>query len=314
MLKHFGKLNSLSLKMLRQYQTLWLVATALTSLVLPSLAGSKKQHESSREVIVSVDPVWNIRHVLPPLDLQNNSVTDVKVNVGDVAYLPCRFPRVSSMHLVEVSWIRRSDWHILTTGTYSYTSDVRFNVLHKEGSDDWTLQLKYVDTRDNGTYECQSSTGTGVMSKYVNLHVSKPRATIHGPTELHVQEGETVSLICVIQQSKPPFVFWYHGIILVNNEDERSRFDVDTMVEKGKTTSSLTIKEARYDDSGNYSCLPPHVDPASVMVYVTKGDEAAAVHRRGASSGISVKPSSASFILAIFVIFKISIPRILSDR
>ncbi|XP_068243636.1 zwei Ig domain protein zig-8-like [Palaemon carinicauda] len=199
-----------------------------------------------------------------------------------------------------VSWIRRSDWHILTTGTYSYTTDVRFNVLHKEGSDDWTLQLKYVDTRDNGTYECQSYTGTGVVSKYVNLHVSKPRATIHGPTELHVQEGETVTLVCVIQQSKPPFVFWYHGIDLLNNEDERSRFYVDTEVEGGKTRSSLTIKEARYTDSGNYSCLPPHVDSASVMVYVTKGDEAAAVYRRGASSATSFKPSIASFIFLTF--------------
>lgn len=28
-------------------------------------------------------------------------------------------------------------------------------MLHAEGSDDWTLQIKYVQKRDNGTYECQ---------------------------------------------------------------------------------------------------------------------------------------------------------------
>ena len=38
---------------------------------------------------------------------------------------------------------------------FTYTNDERFQVLHGEGSDDWTLQIKYVQKRDNGTYECQ---------------------------------------------------------------------------------------------------------------------------------------------------------------
>jgi hypothetical protein len=40
---------------------------------------------------------------------------------------------------------------------FTYTNDERFQVLHSEGSDDWTLQIKYVQKRDNGTYECQVS-------------------------------------------------------------------------------------------------------------------------------------------------------------
>lgn len=38
---------------------------------------------------------------------------------------------------------------------FTYTNDERFQILHAEGSDDWTLQIKYVQKRDNGTYECQ---------------------------------------------------------------------------------------------------------------------------------------------------------------
>ncbi|KAF4525985.1 hypothetical protein B566_EDAN000777 [Ephemera danica] len=56
----------------------------------------------------------------------------------------------------KVSWVRRRDWHILTSGVFTYTNDERFQVAHTEGSDDWTLQIKYVQKRDNGTYECQS--------------------------------------------------------------------------------------------------------------------------------------------------------------
>ncbi|KAF4529048.1 hypothetical protein B566_EDAN006069 [Ephemera danica] len=59
-------------------------------------------------------------------------------------------------HLAKrISWVRRRDWHILTSGMFTYTNDERFQVLHAEGSDDWTLQIKYVQKRDNGTYECQ---------------------------------------------------------------------------------------------------------------------------------------------------------------
>ena len=49
------------------------------------------------------------------------------------------------------------DWHILTNGVLTYTSDSRFAVLHKEGSYDWILQIKFVQERDAGEYECQVS-------------------------------------------------------------------------------------------------------------------------------------------------------------
>lgn len=60
--------------------------------------------------------------------------------------------------MFQVSWVRRRDWHILTSGVFTYTNDERFQVAHTEGADDWTLQIKYVQKRDNGTYECQVGT------------------------------------------------------------------------------------------------------------------------------------------------------------
>lgn len=60
--------------------------------------------------------------------------------------------------LEQISWIRRRDMHIITVDRIVYTNDERFNILHVDGSDDWTLQIKFVQRRDNGTYECQVCT------------------------------------------------------------------------------------------------------------------------------------------------------------
>lgn len=36
-----------------------------------------------------------------------------------------------------------------------YTNDERFAILHTPGSNTWTLQIKFVQRRDHGMYECQ---------------------------------------------------------------------------------------------------------------------------------------------------------------
>ncbi len=38
-----------------------------------------------------------------------------------------------------------------------YNFGPRFAILHKEGTYDWVLQIKYVQERDAGIYECQVS-------------------------------------------------------------------------------------------------------------------------------------------------------------
>ncbi|XP_071538189.1 uncharacterized protein [Panulirus ornatus] len=282
---------------------LMVVLATLSCLLFDTSSQGLASTQKSSEETITEDPVWDIRHVLPELNLENNTVTDVTVNEGDIAHLPCRFPQLSTLHqaflLLQVSWIRRWDWHILTTGIYTYTSDMRFTVLHQEGSDDWTLQIMYAHTRDNGTYECQMYTGTGVLSQFVNLHVVTPLAAILGPKELHVQEGDTITLICVIQQSKPPFVFWYHGEKMVNYDGSRHRLNVITKVEGTRTHSRLTITDARSWDSGNYSCVPPNVEPAYVLVFVTEGDTVAAVQRRGHSSAASGSSSAVRMVATL---------------
>lgn len=58
----------------------------------------------------------------------------------------------------QVSWMRKRDLHILTSGIHTYTGDARFSVRHPEHSDDWDLRIEYVQKRDGGVYECQVNT------------------------------------------------------------------------------------------------------------------------------------------------------------
>lgn len=95
--------------------------------------------------------------------------------------------------ILQVSWVRHRDIHLLTVGRYTYTSDQRFRALHHPHSEDWILQIKYPQHRDSGMcihrkhrvffgyvmlnelnilgiYECQVSTSTP-MSHYIHLNV-----------------------------------------------------------------------------------------------------------------------------------------------
>ena len=56
---------------------------------------------------------------------------------------------------MQVTWIRIRDWHILTSGLQTYTADARFRVKLASEVAEWTLEIKYLQKRDDGTYYCQ---------------------------------------------------------------------------------------------------------------------------------------------------------------
>lgn len=53
----------------------------------------------------------------------------------------------------QVSWVRRRDWHILSSGDSLYTNDARFVATHEPTQSTYTLQIKFVQKRDHGIYE-----------------------------------------------------------------------------------------------------------------------------------------------------------------
>ena len=98
------------------------------------------------------------------------------------SYLVVKSTKTSS-HLLtrwistQISWIRHHDLHILTVGGYTYTADMRFRSVYNQDSEEWILQIQYVQRRDEGRYECQINTQP-VRSFFVHLKVigtSPPR-------------------------------------------------------------------------------------------------------------------------------------------
>ncbi|XP_068916511.1 zwei Ig domain protein zig-8 isoform X2 [Tenebrio molitor] len=224
---------------------------------------------------------------------------NVTALVGKSAYLSCR---VRNLGNKTVSWIRHRDIHILTVGSYTYTSDQRFQANHHPETDEWTLQIKWAQKRDGGIYECQISTQP-VRSYFVNLNVVEglagdepsreivnktklPTAQILGGPDLHVDKGSTINLTCSIRFSPEPpaYIFWYHRDDVISYDSNRG--GVSVITEKGDvTTSFLLIQHADISDSGKYSCSPSNADVASVRVHVLNGERPAAMQT--GSAGLS---------------------------
>ncbi|KAK3859116.1 hypothetical protein Pcinc_034735 [Petrolisthes cinctipes] len=130
--------------------------------------------------------------------LENVTVTNQTAQLGSTAFLHCNVRNPADKQFPyfyqQVSWIRRRDYQLLTSGPLTYSRDQRFGVVRPEDADDWALQIKFVQIRDEGAYECQVSTRTGRYGYVVNLAVVVPEAVISGSPERHVQAGSTISL------------------------------------------------------------------------------------------------------------------------
>ncbi|XP_076033160.1 zwei Ig domain protein zig-8-like isoform X1 [Oratosquilla oratoria] len=256
-------------------------------LLLPLLASSsgasaKAADEDLAEV--TEDPVGAIRHLLPEVNLERGrSITVVKGHRGETLFLPCRFPEVTQDQ--KVSWFRLRDWHILTTGVYTFTNDMRFSVLHTDGTIDWTLQLRKAQPSDNGTYECQMSTGSGVVSRFVEVMVAVPEARISttkgggsggvggSGAVARFHEGDTLTLSCVVKHTPSPtgvMVFWYHGSAMLNYGHSGGRHNITTKSEGMHAYSQLAITGVRPSDAGNYTCSSRNSRASTIVVSVTQ--------------------------------------------
>ena len=133
--------------------------------------------------------------------------------VGGTAFLQCQ---VHNLNNKSVSWLRERDRHILTVDRETFISDPRFSSLHTKTpiSDLVTLSIQKVRVSDGGRYQCQVS-AEDKISVVVELVVVSPLVRLFsaggGDQEIHVKEGSSVKLKCVVTNilEPPQYVTWY---------------------------------------------------------------------------------------------------------
>lgn len=111
-----------------------------------------------------------------------------------------------------------------------------------------------------------------------------PVIAMVGSPDMFVRAGSLINLTCIILNTPtaPSHVFWYHNERMIN-------YDFESIPSKGSISliknpneadsviSRLTIKSAKYNDSGNYSCQflsgssATDQTPASIYVHVLQG-------------------------------------------
>uniref|UniRef100_A0A0A9XHA4 Neurotrimin n=1 Tax=Lygus hesperus TaxID=30085 RepID=A0A0A9XHA4_LYGHE len=190
---------------------------------------------------------------------------NVTALVGRNAFLYCRVRNLGNR---TVSWIRHRDLHLLTVGSYTYTSDQRFFTTHSPQTEEWTLQIRFPQIRDSGVYECQVGTSPP-MGLTMTLTVVEPVTKIIGGPDLHINYGSTINLTCMVVHSPvpPPSIVWSHNDKEVNYDSPRG--GVSVITEKGDvTTSYLLIQKAKYSDAGSYKCIPSNANPLTAHVHV----------------------------------------------
>ncbi|XP_029162305.1 lachesin [Nylanderia fulva] len=199
--------------------------------------------------------------------------------------------------------MRKRDMHILSAGIFMYTSDLRFQVIHVDKSENWTLQIKSPQERDSGVYECQVSTEPKMSLNY-SLNVVEARARISGPPDIYVKTGSLLTLTCLMSQGPHDLgtVAWYRGTQAVvtsprseNDIEAEPRITVETEWSDA-LTSRLRITYAKLGDSGNYSCVPTVAERASVNVHVINGEHPAAMQHGNTAAG---SPNSKTVLLML---------------
>lgn len=245
---------------------------------------------------------WDDPHFRPRFD--NSTDRNVTAQLGKSAFLHCRIGQLGDR---TVSWVRQRDLHILTVGTYTYTSDQRFHSIHLEGSEDWTLEIRYTQKWDAGVYECQVSTEPK-MSLNISLAVVVAKARIPEGSNLYIQSGNTINLTCVVTDTRTPpvYVFWYHDDRMINYDTSR-RAGIRVVTERGPSTtvSKLQVPDAVTRDSGNYSCIPSYADPANITVHVLNGEKPAAMQHGRQGNFAERSLSSLLLVSAVMLLHRL---------
>ncbi|XP_043941743.1 neuronal growth regulator 1 isoform X2 [Protopterus annectens] len=139
------------------------------------------------------------------LEFQWPAVEDnnIVVRQGDTAILRCFLADGTS----KGAWLNRSS--IIFAGNDKWSVDPRISI---GGSSklEYSLQIRKVDVTDDGPYTCSVQTQNNPRAVQMHLTVQVPPKIYDISTNMGVNEGNNVTLMCLASGKPDPSITWRH--------------------------------------------------------------------------------------------------------
>uniref|UniRef100_A0A1A9WMP2 Ig-like domain-containing protein n=1 Tax=Glossina brevipalpis TaxID=37001 RepID=A0A1A9WMP2_9MUSC len=213
-------------------------------------------------------------------NLTMTTTTNITVQMGNHAYMPCHIHRLQNK---PVSWVRLRDGHIISVDQTTFIADQRFQAIYQNDNEfTWSLQIKYVQSSDEGWYECQVSVEPKMSAK-VYLKIVVPLTELIGDQNRFVKAGSKVVLHCIVRGTldPPQYIIWFRDKTQISDDNSMGWYtQLDRNIfgnseDNQNTIGSLIIPFVRKMDSGNYTCQPSNSASVSVHLHVLSGDYSA---------------------------------------
>lgn len=234
-----------------------------------------------------VGGVVQLRPAPHPRFLHDHLSVNVSVQLGSTAHLHCP---IAGLTHQSVSWYRKvaDEIHLITFGFHTYHNDHRFAMTYQHPHD-WRLRIRFVQHRDEGTYQCQVSTHPP-LTRTTHMHVVE--ATLHildergvAVKEKFYHTGSTIGLQCRVSNVPTATALqltWYRGDHRLNYDASRGGVSVKTELRGSVAHSWLRVGNAVQEDSGTYYCNVTHLAATSVTIHVVPEKQPAAIQGGGA--------------------------------
>lgn len=128
---------------------------------------------------------------------------NITVRQGDTAILRCFVEDRSS----KVAWLNRSG--IIFAGEDKWSLDPRVE-LEKRSPLEYSLRIQKVDVYDEGSYTCSVQTQHHPKTSQVYLIVQVPPKISNISSDITVNEGSNVTLVCMANGRPEPVITWRH--------------------------------------------------------------------------------------------------------
>lgn len=153
----------------------------------------------------------------------------VEARAGQTAKLRCAVLPVSSMHAVTVHWSRAGQ---------------PLNSLRHSQHSDGTLEINQLTSDDSGLYTCTVTDAQKSEERQIQLRVLGDLRITKSPTDVHVPQGSTAQLPCVVTGENVN-VGWSRNGVPVRPDGHHVHVSAD---------GTLILNNVQSVDEGTYTC------------------------------------------------------------